>query len=52
MECKCGQAMTWQRNAGSYVYYECWQCERKVSVHDDGTIRWWVVEAVEEYNGD
>lgn len=48
MNCKCGQPMTWQRNAGCYAYYECYHCERKVSVHDDGTIRWWELVEIQE----
>ena len=48
MNCKCGRPMTWQRNTGCYTFYECWQCERKVSVHDDGTIRWWELVEIQE----
>lgn len=52
MDCKCGQPMTWMYGSGGNESYRCNHCDRLASLRFDGSIKWWVVEAVEPYTGD
>ena len=48
MECKCGHTMANQGHVGCLAFWECWKCERKAAVHDNGTIQWWELVETEE----